>query len=159
MLSTWKVEGQESKPPTWEDALLGKRLVTLEPHFHRNRFGVFACIDPPVPDVTLPNHLAITTTPMNSDPHTSDQARSLLTLPAEIRNKIMREVFRDVKVEDWNVRRGATPASIIFTCKQLYNEVRDRAKEACTFRFEDLPPQHRLFSTRFGGEDDLKSGW
>ncbi|KAL8817374.1 MAG: hypothetical protein Q9191_008157, partial [Dirinaria sp. TL-2023a] len=140
--SSWESDDQRPKPSRWEDKLLGKRIVSLEPRCAH--LEVYACIDPPVPDTDLPTHVAITMNIPANGSQTSNQACTLLELPAEIRNKIMQELFRDVSVKDWGRNVGVTPASIIFTCKQFYNETRNLAKEACTFRFEDLPWQHRL---------------
>lgn len=152
--SSWEAEDQTPKPSRWADELLGKRTVSLESRSVHP--GVYACIDPPVPDTDLPTHAAITMKTPADGSQTSTQACPLLRLPAEIRNKIMRELFRDVSAKDWGGHRGVTPASIIFTCKQFYTETRNLAKEACTFRFEDLPWHHRLVIDGYAMTYDIR---
>ena len=71
----------------------------------------------------------------------------LLRLPAELRLQILAILFEEIHPDDWlssHHHDGATPASVIFACKQLFIEGRDLALNACTFQYEDLPSFKRM---------------
>lgn len=117
----------------YKERLLGKRLTATTPAFERGGIKIFH-------SETNPASLASDTS-INS----SQTLSPLQRLPAEIRLQILSSVFDDVKPLDWlSAHHHATPASVIFTCKQLYRECRQLALEASTFPYEDLPLNHRL---------------
>ncbi|KAL9017674.1 MAG: hypothetical protein Q9185_005008 [Variospora sp. 1 TL-2023] len=106
----------------YEERLLGKRLITATPTFSHGGVKVFHC-------ETDPASLASGTS--TASPSTPS---ALQTLPAEIRLHILAKIFEDIKPLDWlTAHHRSTPASVIFTCKQLYHESRQLALKTCTF--------------------------
>ncbi|KAI4138836.1 MAG: hypothetical protein L6R39_006581 [Caloplaca ligustica] len=121
----------------YEERLLGRRLVTATPTFETGGVKIFH-------NAPNPSILA-SSSPTNTTPPTTPSA--LQTLPTEIPFLILSMVFEDVKPDDWlsaQHHAGATPASVIFTCSQLYREGRQLALEACTFEYGDLPENYRI---------------
>ena len=121
---------------TWNTRLIGKRLVD-----HGNPVRPRGSHPEPTPwwpRIRSPS--SIFAQLLSRDPTCSGSLpRSpLLALPPEIRAMIFKELFRDVKVDDWDFKREVTPAAVIFTCRVLYNEARDVARKACTFEVEGL---------------------
>ena len=114
----------------WRERLIGKRLVTSFPAFTGlNGAVVF--------------HNASTPSALNHYSRTSFSP--LLQLPPELRLKILAHVLEDIKPDDWiSCHHGATPASIVFTCKLMYTEGRQLALEACTCDYEALPEGHQM---------------
>ena len=114
----------------WRERLIGKRLVTSSPTFTGlNGAVVF--------------HNASTPTALTHYSRTSFSP--LLQLPTELRLKILAHVLEDIKPDDWiSCHHGATPASIIFTCKLMYTECRQLAMGACTCDYETLPEGHQM---------------
>ena len=122
----------------WLNQLVGKRLITSNPSFndyngarvfHNSRETIVQIVPGPgLPKVLPP----------------------LLQLPAEIRLQILHLVLGDVQPDDWlSSHHGATPASVIFACKQLYIEGKKIALEVCTFKYEDLPESHRMIGQEY----------
>ena len=145
---TYQTSFVAATPTSFSDDLLGKRITThrwdaWDPFYH--------CHSKPVV-LTRRTHPAPT------------GSRTLLSLPAEIRNQIFLALFSNVLPLDWSngserplnqagqrpppkqmmAGTGATPASIIFTCRQFYVETRDLALRGCTIAEEDLPTEYRI---------------
>ncbi|KAL8926573.1 MAG: hypothetical protein Q9208_002900 [Pyrenodesmia sp. 3 TL-2023] len=122
----------------YEERLLGRRLVTATPTFQAGGVKIFH--NAPNPSILAPS------SPTNSSPLPTTPS-ALQILPTEIRFLILSMVFEDVKPDDWlsaHHHAGATPASVIFTCRQLYREGRQLALEACTFEYAELPENCRI---------------
>ena len=114
----------------YKERLLGRKLVTTKPSFKKGRVKIFHC----QPGPSRLDFQAVSSSPLQK-------------LPAELRLYILTKVFEDVKPMDWlsaHHHAGATPASVIFSCKQMYLEGSDLALKACTFRYEDLPGRCRI---------------
>ncbi|KAL8989151.1 MAG: hypothetical protein Q9169_008421 [Polycauliona sp. 2 TL-2023] len=119
----------------YQERLIGRRLVTSTSAFPRQYVHVF---------YNEPTPAEIVFTDTSSSPTLS----ALENLPAELRLYILKMVFEDIKPIDWlsaHHHAGATPASIIFTSKQMFLEAKPLALKACTFSYEDLPTHRRLF--------------
>ncbi len=119
----------------WEERILGRRLITETPTFEIQGVKVYHNESKPCILASIPT----------DPPHTLSP---LQKLPTEIRLQILAQVFKDVKPLDWlsaHYHDGATPASVIFTCRQLYRECRELALEACTFEYAELPASNRIF--------------
>ena len=143
---------EPSPDPRFGAILLGKRITTHDPKRAITREEFYYCCTPPSPFAFSLGHTS-------SDGGAQASESRLLTLPGELRNRIVAEMFRDVKAEDWKngsrkkittededtvgklskPANGATPASIIFTCKQLYQETWNLAMVGCTFTRQGLP--------------------
>lgn len=118
----------------YERRLEGKRLVTVTSSFTSGAVKVFH-------NQPGPSSLVLNT--ISSSPTLSP----LQKLPVELRLQILSMLFEDVKSTDWlsaHHHARATPASIIFTSKQMYLEGRHLALKACTFNYEDLPSECRV---------------
>lgn len=119
----------------WKARLLGKRLVTASPSWE-GQYGVIVFHNEPTRSSLVPN---IKESFSSSSP--------LLRLPAELRFHILTKVFEKLHSNDWlssHYHAGATPASVIFACKQLYLDGRQLALRACTFDYEDTPSKWRM---------------
>ena len=114
----------------WSERLIGKRLVTSSPTFtDLNGATVF--------------HHASVPTVLN--PNIGTSLAPLLQLPTELRLKILSCVFETIKPDDWlSCHYGATPASVMFTCKLMYAEAQGLALKACTCDYETLPEGHQM---------------
>ena len=112
----------------WSERLIGKRLVASSPTFtDRNGAVVF--------------HKASTPTALNPHIRTS----FLLQIPTELRLKILKYVLENIRPNDWlSCHYGATPASVMLTCKLMYTEARGLAMTACTCDYEALPEGHQM---------------
>ncbi|KAI4170338.1 MAG: hypothetical protein LQ346_008875, partial [Caloplaca aetnensis] len=129
----------------WEERLLGRRLITETATFETKGFKIYH---------NEPNPSTLTSIPTNPPATLSP----LQKLPPEIRLQILAEVFKDVKPTDWlsaHYHDGATPASVIFTCRQLYREGRELALKACTFEYAELPGNSQMF----GYEYNISCDW
>ncbi|KAL8794924.1 MAG: hypothetical protein Q9195_002506 [Heterodermia aff. obscurata] len=114
----------------WSERLIGKRLVTSSPTFTDvNGAVVFHNVSiPTVLDVQVGTGLS-----------------PLLQLPTELRLKILTYIFENIRPDDWvSCHYRATPASVMFTCKDMYAEARDFALKACTCDYETLPEGHQM---------------
>lgn len=120
----------------WEARLIGRRLTSPSPTFvDPNGATVFHSTSNPTS--LSPNH--------SLSSFNSSVPSPILQLPTEIRSHILAKLFEEVKPDDWmSCHRGATPASIIFSCSKLYADGRQMALKACTFRYEGLPEEHRM---------------
>ena len=129
----------------WRERLIGKRLVTASPCFISDHGAKVFHNEP------IPSSLTLSTTKPFPD------SSPLLLLPAELRFHILANVLKDLQPDDWlsaHHHVGATPASVIFTCKQLYIDGRQLALEACTFDYEELPVKRRMVGYYNGIEDN-----
>ena len=114
--------------------LIGKRLIDSSPTFTElNGAAVF--------------HNA--SSPTVLDHHVGTSLSLVLQLPAELRFMILSYVFENIRPDDWvSCHYGATPASVMLTCKLMYTEARALAMTACTCDYETLPEGHQM--TGFG---------
>jgi len=161
--------------PSWEDQLIGKRLVS---DLKTRPCDVFRCCAELIVPVTRPaltesretrsttaarhtkqlqSQLPIDdTSPTCHGSKDTHQYSRLLALPFEIRTLILKELFIEpMKELDWQWPRakGGTPASIMFTCRTFYNEARKTAEAACMFRLEDLEAvDYRIFRPCMEGQ-------
>lgn len=121
----------------WEDRLIGRRLV-YGPDYRL--FGISQRLK----DIQTRADIrarrrardSIATSTASSQPLQSQFP--FIKLPAELRNMVLRELFGGIESGDWGRKKDTTPASIIFTCKQMYNEGRIIARGGCTFRLDGI---------------------
>ena len=114
----------------WIERLVGKRVVTSSPTF-TDLNGVTVFHNAPTSTV-IAYHIGTCSSP-------------ILQLPTELRLKILAYVFEEIKPDDWvSCHYGATPASVMFTCKLMYTDAKGLAVKACTCDYETLPEGHQM---------------
>ncbi|KAF2471205.1 uncharacterized protein BDR25DRAFT_367949 [Lindgomyces ingoldianus] len=142
---------------TWRDRLIGKRIVSSDPLIAEHEFWHTKdsrAWEPRIYHSTPAGEGFEKNISFDVQPDSP-----LLTLPAEIRNRIMEFVLPphilepDIDAFGKYQPEGAeatwmNTSAIIFTCKQMYAEGRRLAVEKNTFAYEKFVRKTRLCATR-----------